>query len=108
MTGNLLLLLEAAASLEEAALSATYGSIKSFVLKNIPAEVVNFRTGKPDFEVAGKVVVCIGVLTAQGMSHIVAAVPGCLVTQASYCAIRIRRKRSVERSFKRLEFVAAV
>lgn len=55
---------------------------KSFVMKNISAEGVNFRTGKPAFVFAGKEVVCIGVLTAQ--RHIVIAVPGCLVTQASY------------------------
>jgi hypothetical protein len=57
---------------------------KSFVLKNIPNEGVNFRTGKPAFLFAGKAVVCVGVLTAQGMSHTVVAVPGCLGTQASY------------------------
>jgi len=48
---------------------------KSFFLKNIPAEGANFRTGKPAFVYAGKEVVCVGVLTAQGMSHIVTAVP---------------------------------
>jgi hypothetical protein len=57
---------------------------KSFVLKNVPCEGVNFRTGKPVFVFAEKEVVCIGVLTAQRMSHIVVAVPGCLVTQASF------------------------
>jgi len=57
---------------------------KSFVLKNIPYEGVNFRTGKRVFVFVGKEVVSIGVLTAQEMSHIVVAVPGCLVTQASY------------------------
>jgi hypothetical protein len=47
------------------------------------------------------------VLTAHGMSHIVVAVPGCCYA-GIVCASHIRRKRSVDRSVKRLEFLVAV
>ena len=57
---------------------------KVLLLKNIPAERVNSRTWNPALVFAGKEAWCIGVLTAQGMSHIAIAVPGFLVMHASY------------------------
>jgi hypothetical protein len=42
------------------------------------------RTGKPALVFAGKEVWCKGVLTAEGVSHIVIPVPGCVVMQALY------------------------
>ena len=57
---------------------------KVFVLNNIPAERVNSRTWKTTLEFTRKEVWCKGVLTAQGMSHFVVVVLGCLFMQASY------------------------
>jgi len=70
------LLLEAAAFVREAALSAQLNFHEVFFLKNIPAERVNSRNWKPALVFAGKEVWWNGVLTAQGVSHIVIPVPG--------------------------------